>query len=97
MADIYSDLLRGTMEVFGSVISNNMNVIMKRLTILSIALMFPTFIVSFYGMNVKLPFEKNSSCMGFIIISLCNFCFNWLLVFYQIREVIKLLEKANEV
>lgn len=44
MASIYTDLLRGTMEVFGSVISNNMNMIMKRLTIISIALMFPTFI-----------------------------------------------------
>jgi magnesium transporter len=58
MANIYSDLLAGTMNVFGSVISNNMNIIMKRLTILSIALMFPTFIVSFYGMNVKLPFSN---------------------------------------
>ncbi len=57
MANIYSDLMRGTMEVFGSVISNNMSMIMKRLTILSIALMFPTFIVSYYGMNVKLPFS----------------------------------------
>lgn len=55
MADIYSDLLRGTMEVFSSVIGNNMNEIMKRLTIITIALMFPTFIVGFYGMNVALP------------------------------------------
>lgn len=55
MADIYADLLKGTMDVFGSVISNNMNEIMKRLTIITIALMFPTFIVGFYGMNIKLP------------------------------------------
>ena len=58
MANIYSDLLHGTMDVFGSVISNNMNIIMKRLTVLSIALMFPTFIVSYYGMNVNLPFAS---------------------------------------
>lgn len=57
MATIYSDLLTGTMEVFGSIINNNMNMIMKRLTIISIALMFPTFITSFYGMNVPLPFQ----------------------------------------
>ncbi|MBK5200535.1 MAG: magnesium transporter CorA family protein [Spirochaetaceae bacterium] len=55
MAAIYADLLKGTMDVFGSVISNNMNEIMKRLTIITIALMFPTFIVGFYGMNVTLP------------------------------------------
>ncbi len=60
MANIYSDLLRGTMEVFGSVISNNMNIIMRRLTVISIALMFPTFITSFYGMNVDLPFSRVS-------------------------------------
>ncbi|MCK9192199.1 MAG: magnesium transporter CorA family protein [Sphaerochaetaceae bacterium] len=58
MADIYSDLLRGTMEVFSSVIGNNMNEIMKRLTIITIALMFPTFIVGFYGMNIALPFDN---------------------------------------
>lgn len=57
MANIYSDILTGTMDAFASVISNNMNVIMKRLTIISIALMFPTFITSFYGMNVDLPFS----------------------------------------
>lgn len=55
MANIYASILTGTMDAFASVISNNMNVIMKRLTIISISLMFPTFIVSFYGMNLELP------------------------------------------
>ena len=71
MANIYSDLMRGTMAVFGSVISNNMNMIMKRLTILSIALMFPTFIVSYYGMNVDLPFAN----IKFVWIGLLGACF----------------------
>lgn len=57
MANIYSNILTGTMDAFASVISNNMNVIMKRLTIISISLMFPTFLTSFYGMNVDLPFQ----------------------------------------
>jgi magnesium transporter len=56
MANIYASILTGTMDAFASVISNNMNIIMKRLTIISISLMFPTFIVSFYGMNLELPF-----------------------------------------
>ena len=56
MANIYASILTGTMDAFASVISNNMNVIMKRLTIISISLMFPTFIASFYGMNLELPF-----------------------------------------
>ncbi|MFA7119664.1 MAG: magnesium transporter CorA family protein, partial [Sphaerochaetaceae bacterium] len=58
MANIYTSILTGTMDCFASVISNNMNVIMKRLTIISISFMFPTFIVSFWGMNIKLPFMQ---------------------------------------
>ena len=56
MANIYTTILTGTMDAFASVIGNNMNVIMKRLTIISIALMFPTLIVNFYGMNIELPY-----------------------------------------
>ncbi|NLZ69480.1 MAG: magnesium transporter CorA family protein [Spirochaetales bacterium] len=55
MANIYSDILTGTMDAFASVIGNNMNVIMKRLTVISLSLMFPTFITGFFGMNVPLP------------------------------------------
>jgi magnesium transporter len=57
MANIYSSILTGTMDAFASVISNNLNIVMKRLTIVSIVLMIPTLIYSFYGMNVKLPGE----------------------------------------
>jgi magnesium transporter len=56
MANIYSSILTGTMDAFASVISNNMNIVMKRLTIVNIVLMIPTLIYSFYGMNVGLPF-----------------------------------------
>ncbi len=55
MATIYTDILNGTMDAYASVISNNMNVIMKRLTVVSLCLMFPTFITGFFGMNVSLP------------------------------------------
>jgi len=58
MANIYSSILTGTMDAFASVISNNLNIVMKRLTIVSIVLMIPTLIVSFYGMNVELPFQN---------------------------------------
>jgi magnesium transporter len=58
MANIYSSILTGTMDAFASVISNNLNIVMKRLTIVSIVLMIPTLIFSLYGMNLKnLPFE----------------------------------------
>lgn len=52
MAKIYSDIQAGMMDAFASVISNNLNVVMKRLTSISIILMIPTLIASLYGMNV---------------------------------------------
>jgi magnesium transporter len=71
MANIYSSILTGTMDAFASVISNNLNIVMKRLTIVSIVLMIPTLIYSFYGMNVDLPLEHLPGIgLGIIAISL---------------------------
>lgn len=66
MANIYSDILSGMMDAFASVISNNLNQVMKQLTSVTIILMIPTLIASLYGMNVPNNFEKNP--MGFVII-----------------------------
>jgi magnesium transporter len=59
MSNIYSDILSGMMDAFASVISNNLNVVMKQLASISIILMLPTLIASIYGMNVALPFQDN--------------------------------------
>jgi magnesium transporter len=59
MAHIYSSILTGTMDAFASVISNNLNIVMKRLAIINIILMIPTGIYSFFGMNVDLPFQRH--------------------------------------
>lgn len=56
--NIYSNILSGTMEAFGSIISNNLNQIMKRMTSITIILQVPTLIASLYGMNVRLPHEE---------------------------------------
>lgn len=58
MADIYSNILSGMMDAFASVISNNLSIVMKRLTVISLVLMIPTMITSFFGMNVPLPLES---------------------------------------
>lgn len=55
MADIYSNILSGMMDAFASVISNNLSIVMKRLTVINLVLMIPTMITSFFGMNVHLP------------------------------------------
>lgn len=65
-ARIYSDILSGTMDAYASVISNNLNVIMKRMTSISMLLMIPTLVASLYGMNVPNSLSENR--YGFIII-----------------------------
>ena len=65
MAKIYSDILNGTMDAYASIISNNLNGVMKFLTSITIVLAIPTMISSFWGMNVNLPFQENK--FGFII------------------------------
>ncbi len=65
MAQIYSNILNGTMDAYASIISNNLNGVMKFLTSITIVLAVPTLISSFWGMNVGLPFQN--SPMGFLI------------------------------
>ena len=57
MADTYTDILFGVMDAFSSVTSNNLNIVMKKLAIINLVMMAPTFVTSFFGMNYKLPFE----------------------------------------
>lgn len=53
MCNIYSGILSGTMDAFASVISNNLNIVMKVLTSITIVMAIPNIIFSFYGMNVE--------------------------------------------
>lgn len=66
MANIYSNILSGTMDAFASIISNNLNIVMKFLASMTIVLSIPAAIASFFGMNVPVPFGNNR--FGFIII-----------------------------
>ncbi|MBN2874985.1 MAG: magnesium transporter CorA family protein [Spirochaetales bacterium] len=68
MSNIHSDILSGMMDAFASVISNNLNIVMKRLTIISIVLMIPTFVVSVFGMNVRFPAYVSESPVAFAVI-----------------------------
>jgi magnesium transporter len=72
--NIYSDILSGMMDAYASVISNNLNIIMKQLTSISIILMIPTLIASLYGMNVPNMFQDNR--MGFWIVILISSVFS---------------------
>lgn len=70
MARIYRDILSGTMDVYASIISNNLNGVMKYLTSITIILAIPTMIASYWGMNVPVPLQDNP--IGFIAIVLIS-------------------------
>ena len=67
VANIYSNILSGMMDAFASIISNNLNVVMKFLTSVTIILMLPTLVVSIYGMNVPLPFQQSHHAFAIVI------------------------------
>ncbi len=67
MADIYSNILSGTMDAFASIISNNLNIVMKFLAIVTIILALPTMVASFFGMNVPVPFQNSPHGFVFAI------------------------------
>ena len=68
MADIYTNIMSGTMDAFASVISNNLSIVMKKLTVISLVLMIPTMITSFFGMNIPLPMENWEGNISLIVI-----------------------------
>ncbi|MDN5336265.1 MAG: magnesium transporter [Synergistales bacterium] len=66
MALMYSNVLSGMMDAFASIISNNLNIVMKFLASVTIILSIPTVIASFWGMNVSVPW--GSTPLGFIFV-----------------------------
>ena len=66
MSKTYNDILNETMDMYASIISNNINDVMKILTSITIILAVPTLIASIWGMNVPVPLQNNSN--GFVIL-----------------------------
>jgi len=70
MSNVYTNILGGTMEAYASIVSNNLNVIIHRLTIVTIILLVPSMVASFYGMNLDyLPFKSLKYAFPFIILT----------------------------
>jgi magnesium transporter len=81
-AKIYSDILSGMMDAWTSVVSNNLNIVMKTLTIITLAVMVPTFVVSAFSMNVTIPLAHDNpfsfwAILGFASISLIILMIVW--------------------
>ena len=68
MSKIYRDILTGTMDAYASIISNNLNGVMKYLTSITIILAIPTMIASYWGMNVPVPLQENPFGFALIVI-----------------------------
>ena len=81
MANIYSGILSGMMDAFASVISNNLNVVMKFLSTVTIVMSIPTMIASFYGMNFD-NIPLGHSPFGFYIITACTLVITSLVVLF---------------
>jgi len=79
MANIYSSILSGMMDAFASVISNNLNIVMKFLTSVTIVLSVPTMISSFFGMNVPVPYASNP--LGFFYVLLISLAVSLVVVY----------------
>ena len=57
MANIYTSIINGTMDAYASIISNNVNQIMKFMAAMTIVISAPTAITSFFGQNIPFPFD----------------------------------------
>ncbi|MCB0670137.1 MAG: magnesium transporter CorA family protein [Saprospiraceae bacterium] len=69
MANVHTNILNGTMEAYASIISNNLNYVIQRLTLITLILMVPTLIASYYGMNVKnLPLAQSEGGFYYVIL-----------------------------
>lgn len=68
MVEMHSNILGGMMDAFASIISNNLNIVMKFLTSITIILAIPTMIASFWGMNVDVPFKDHPGGFLYVVI-----------------------------
>lgn len=86
MANVYTNILSGTMEAYASIISNNLNIFIQRLTVVTIILMVPTLVASFYGMNVPLPFGHDRSENAFVYIVIVSVVVSLFLAWFFRRK-----------
>jgi len=68
MINTYIEILSNTMDAYASIVSNNLNIIMKILTVVSIVLSIPVAIASYYGMNVALPLQHHPNAFWIVFL-----------------------------
>lgn len=73
MVEMHRNILESMMDAFASIISNNLNIVMKFLTSITIVLAVPTMVASFWGMNVSVPLANNPHGFLFILVGAMAF------------------------
>jgi magnesium transporter len=84
-ADIYSNILASLMDARASIVSNNINVLMKTLNIITIGIMVPTLVVSAFSMNVKIPVQERPDAF-WIILGLAGFSVGLFLALWHYKK-----------
>ena len=85
MVNISDNILSQMMDAFASIVSNNLNSVMKMLTSVTILLAIPTLVASLYGMNVILPGARHPATLGALLL-LCVALCGLLFVFFRRRN-----------
>ena len=86
MANRHTNILSGTMEAYASIVSNNLNVFIQRLTVVTIILAVPTLVFSFFGMNVPLPLADKPMAF-FYILFLSGLLIVFLIWFFRRKQL----------
>ena len=84
MSQLYNNIVDSLTSAFSSIISNNLNIVMKALAALTIILNFPMLVSSVYGMNVPLPFQNQK--YAFIIVIAISIVLTMLSTWYLIKR-----------
>jgi len=84
-AEVYSNILASLMDARASIVSNNINVLVKTLNIITIAIMMPTFVVSAFSMNVRIPLSQLYSAF-WIILGMAGVSMIGFLLFWRFRK-----------
>ncbi len=85
--NVYKDILKVTMDAYGSVISNKANDAMKKLTLITIIIAIPTMIAGFWGMNMPVPFENMSGTLWFWLVVAETFVLTALISLIMVKYI----------
>ncbi len=86
MANIYTNILSSTLDAFASIIANNQNEVLRRLSVITIVLTFPVLIASLFGMNVPSGFEHSN--YAFYVVAFLSFSIALFIGWYFFRKKI---------